>query len=95
MNSEPTTVNGMTYTIYPTEPDRDVIGYTFDNEPDVWDYATETLGYEYGMDAVDIDGTLIYGYHSVTDGLAMCGYRHYRHEPNVCRGHIIATVTRT
>ena len=69
-----------TYEVRPTEPDADIVAYQFATEPDVWDYITETLAYEYGMAATDIVGAMVYGYHN--------------DHATVCDGHVIATVTR-
>ena len=69
----------MKYTLTPTESDGNVIAYTFQAESDLWDYVTETLGAEYGVDATDIAGTDVYGYHYTTD-------------TGMCNGHRIGTV---
>jgi hypothetical protein len=63
------------YTLTPTESDGNIVAYTFRTESDLWDYVTETLGAEYGMDATDIVGTDAYGYHYTTDTGMCCGHR--------------------
>jgi hypothetical protein len=72
----------MKYTLTPTESDGNIIAYTFRAESDLWDYVTDTLGAEYGMDATDIRYAEVYGYHYTTD-TGMCG------------GHVIGTVKAT
>lgn len=70
-----------TYRLTPTEPDGDITGYLFTDEPALWDYVTETLAYEYGMDATDIIGTTVYGYRANRTG-------------GIDTGTVIATVVR-
>ena len=72
--------NAIGFTLTPTEPDGDTLSYTFHNEPDLWDYVTDTLGSEYGMDATDIRETVVYGYH-------------YTAAFGMCSGHAIGSVT--
>jgi hypothetical protein len=69
----------MKYTLTPTESDGDIVAYLFTSESALWDYVTETLGAEYGMDATDIRYTDVYGYHYTTD-------------TGMCEGHVIGTV---
>jgi hypothetical protein len=77
----------MKYTLTPTESDGNVVAYTFQAESDLWDYVTETLGAEYGMDATDIIGTDVYGYHY---GCRELGG--YSDTLGMCNGHRIGTV---
>ena len=69
-----------TYELRPTESDGNIVAYLFTDESALWDYVTETLGYEYGADATDIIGTEVYGYRRTDTG--------------ICDGYLIGTVTR-
>ena len=69
-----------TYILTPTEPDGNTVGYTFTTEGELWDYITETLAYEYGMDVATIEGTVVLGHCYGPGGR------------NMCDGHVIGKV---